>query len=33
MRGDDAFRPFTAEDERALHASFVHYQRERYWDL
>ena len=24
---------FTADDERALHESFVHYQRDRFWDL
>ena len=24
---------FTADDERALHESFVHYRRERFWDL
>jgi fatty-acyl-CoA synthase len=32
-RGDDAYSPLTAEDEGALHQSFVHYQRERFWDL
>lgn len=32
-RGESAYRPFTAEDERALHDSFVHYGRERFWDL
>ena len=32
-RGDDAYRPFTAADEAALHASFVRYGRERFWDL
>jgi len=32
-RGDDAFRPFTAADEDALHESFVRYGRERFWDL
>lgn len=31
---DDAhYRPFTADDEAALHASFVHYERDRFWDL
>ncbi len=33
LRGDDAYRPFTDDDERALHDSFVKYQRERFWDL
>ena len=32
-REEPAFRPFTPEDEQALHASFAHYQRERFWDL
>jgi len=32
-RGDDAYRPFTPDDEQALHASFAHYGRERFWDL
>ena len=32
-RGDDGFRPFTATDEADLHTSFVHYARERFWDL
>jgi fatty-acyl-CoA synthase len=32
-RGADAYRPFTAADEEALHASFVGYERERFWDL
>jgi len=32
-RGEDVYRVFTAEDEAALHASFVHHQRERFWDL
>ncbi len=32
-RGDDAYRPFTLDDEQALHESFVRYQRERFWDL
>jgi fatty-acyl-CoA synthase len=32
-RADAAYRPFTADDERALHESFVRYQRERFWDL
>ena len=27
------YRPFTDADERALHASFVRYGRERFWDL
>jgi fatty-acyl-CoA synthase len=32
-RGEPAYRTFTVDDERALHASFDHYQRERFWDL
>jgi fatty-acyl-CoA synthase len=32
-RGDDRYRPFTADDEQALHAAFVRNQRERFWDL
>ncbi len=32
-RGEPAFRPFTPNDERALHESFVRYRRERFWDL
>src|SRR5947209_4786055 len=32
-RGESAYRPFTADDERDLHASFVRYKRDRYWDL
>ena len=28
-----AYRAFTAADERALHSSFVHYGRDRFWDL
>ena len=31
--GDGVYRPFTDDDERALRESFVHYQRERFWDL
>jgi fatty-acyl-CoA synthase len=33
LRGEDTYRPFTPADEQALHESFVHYQRERFWDL
>jgi fatty-acyl-CoA synthase len=35
VRGRDEaeFRAFTANDEAALHDSFVHYQRESFWDL
>ncbi len=33
LRGDDVYRPFEPDDERALHDSFVKYQRERFWDL
>jgi fatty-acyl-CoA synthase len=32
-RGAPEYRPFTADDERALHESFVAYGRERFWDL
>ncbi len=32
-RGEPAYRPFTADDERELHASFVRYKRDRFWDL
>ena len=32
-RGDAHYRPFTAEDEAALHESFVHSERDRFWDL
>jgi fatty-acyl-CoA synthase len=32
-RDDASYRRFTADDERALYDSFVHYQRERFWDL
>jgi len=32
-RGDDVYAPFTAVEEDDLHRSFVHYQRERFWDL
>jgi fatty-acyl-CoA synthase len=32
-RGETEYHPFTADDERALHESFVRYQRERFWDL
>ena len=32
-RGEPAYRAFTPDDERALHESFIHYQRERFWDL
>ncbi len=32
-RGADTYRPFTADDEAALQRSFVHYQRERFWEL
>jgi hypothetical protein len=27
------YRAFTVDDEAALFASFVHYGRERFWDL
>ncbi|HMF03457.1 MAG TPA: hypothetical protein VKH17_01485, partial [Acidimicrobiia bacterium] len=33
QRGEPAYRVFTSDDERALHDSFVRYQRERFWDL
>jgi fatty-acyl-CoA synthase len=32
-RGETEFRPFTKTDEDVLHASFVRYGRERFWDL
>jgi fatty-acyl-CoA synthase len=32
-RGEDEYRPFTVDDERALYDSFVQYQRDRFWDL
>jgi len=32
-RGADEYTPFTDADERVLHESFVHYQRDRFWDL
>ena len=32
-RGDEQYRPFTVDDEQALHESFVRNQRERFWDL
>jgi len=32
-RGEPAYKEFTSDDERALHESFVRYQRERFWDL
>jgi len=32
-RGESAYRTFTPDDERVLHDSFVHYRRERFWDL
>ena len=32
-RGEAEFRPFTDADEAVLHASFVRYGRERFWDL
>jgi fatty-acyl-CoA synthase len=33
LRGEDTYRAFDADTERALHDSFVHFQRERFWDL
>jgi fatty-acyl-CoA synthase len=33
QRGEPSYREFTPDDERALHDSFVRYQRERFWDL
>jgi fatty-acyl-CoA synthase len=32
-RGETDFRPFTPTDEAVLHASFLRYGRERFWDL
>jgi fatty-acyl-CoA synthase len=33
LRNEPEYRRFSADDESALHASFVHYQRDRFWDL
>jgi len=33
LRGEPAYRPFTADDEAALKKSFHEYGRERFWDL
>jgi fatty-acyl-CoA synthase len=33
LRGEDTYRPFTDDDERRLHESFVRFGRERFWDL
>jgi fatty-acyl-CoA synthase len=33
QRGDAVYRPFTVDDERTLHDSFLRSQRERFWDL
>ncbi len=30
---DDVYRPFTPDDEQALHDAFVAHGRERLWDL
>jgi len=32
-RGEAVYRVFGPDDERALRDSFVHHQRERFWDL
>jgi hypothetical protein len=32
-RDEPEYRPFTNVEERALHESFVRYQRDRFWDL
>jgi len=32
-RGEPAYRPFTADDERELRESFARYKRDRFWDL
>ncbi|GIU87433.1 MAG: putative fatty-acid-CoA ligase FadD [Acidimicrobiia bacterium] len=32
-RGEPVYRELTAQDERALHESFVRHGRERFWDL
>jgi fatty-acyl-CoA synthase len=32
-RGEDVYAPLNPETEDALRQSFVHYQRERFWDL
>ena len=33
LRDEPAYRELGAEEEAALRASFVHHQRERFWDL
>jgi fatty-acyl-CoA synthase len=33
LRGEPAYHALSADDETALHESFVQYQRERFWDL
>jgi fatty-acyl-CoA synthase len=33
LRDEPTYRVFDADAERALYDSFVHYQRERFWDL
>ena len=33
LRDEASYRPFTAADEDALRASFVAYERDRFWDL
>ncbi len=32
-RGEDAYRPFTPDDEKALYADFEGHGRQRFWDL
>jgi fatty-acyl-CoA synthase len=32
-RGEPTYRPFSPDDEQALHDSFERYQRARFWDL
>jgi len=32
-RDEPAYRPFGPDEEAALHESFVHHRRERFWDL
>ena len=33
LRDEPSYRLFTAADEERLHASFVEYERARFWDL
>jgi len=33
LRGEDAYRPFTPDDEAELRAAFARAGRERFWEL